>query len=175
VAQAKLLKERTDDYLKKTRALLYIQEDQNEALRKKFKTVEELLEATSPEFIVASRDHLMSMGQSDHADKKAYQKEQYDVVYSCLEEIKRILEAIKVRYINMFLEGRAEDEEDVLDDPASDLFETLRILRSPIPEEQKLQAAQNIKPQVQEVLKILEEKGCPMEMKQELLAAIKSS
>lgn len=76
VAQAKLLKERTEDYLKylfvpfdfsslfsfpstnfsrKTRALLYIQEDENENLRRKFKTVEELLEAANPEFIVASR------------------------------------------------------------------------------------------------------------------------
>jgi len=175
VAQSKLLKERTEDYLKKTRALLYIQEDENEHLRKKFKTVEEILENSNPEFIVASRDYLMSIGQPDAPEKKAYQKEQYDIVYSGFEELKRILEAIKVRYTNMFTEGKLPPEDDIIDDPASDLFDTLAKIRAPIPEEEKLQAIQNLKPQTQELLRVLEEKGCPIEMKQELLAAIKKA
>jgi len=173
VAQAKLLKERTEDYLKKTRALLYIQQDENETLRKKFQTVEALLDDTNPKFIMASKDHLVAMGQSDHPGKKAYQKEQYDVVYSCFEEVKRILEAIRVRYTNAFDESKNDDDDDILDDPASDLFDSLQTLRTPQPEEKKLQATQAIKPQTQEVLRVMDTKDCPLEMKQELLGAIK--
>lgn len=44
----------------------------------------------------------MSIGQPDHDEKKAYQKEQYDIVYSCFEEIKRILEAIKYLFPFIF-------------------------------------------------------------------------
>jgi hypothetical protein len=40
---------------RKTRALLFIQPDENESLRKKFKTVEEIIEDTNPKFILASR------------------------------------------------------------------------------------------------------------------------
>jgi len=174
VAQAKLLKERTEDYLKKTRALLYIQEDENETLRRKFKAVEDILEDSNPKFIMASKDHLMAMGQSDHPQKKAYQKELYDTVYSCFEEIKRILEAIRVRYTNAFDESKQDDpEDDILDDPSTDLFNSLVKARSPIPEEKKLQAVESIKPHTQEVLRVMDTKNCPLEMKQELLGAVK--
>jgi len=172
VAQAKLLKERTEDYLKKTRALLHIQMDENEGLRKKFKTVEEIIEDTNPKFILASKDMLQAMDRPDFAEKKALQKEQYDIAYSCFEEIKRILEAIRVRYSNVFSEGKADEEEDIIDDPASDLFDTLRDMRT-APEEKRLQAIENLKPQIQKILAVLDEKQCPVEMKKELLAAIK--
>jgi len=96
------------------------------------------------------------------------------VAYSCFEEIKRILEAIRVRYTNAFDESKADDEEDIIDDPASDLFDTLQAMRT-APEPKRLQATAQLKPQVERLLAILDEKECPPEMKKELLAAIKKA
>jgi len=175
VMQAKLLKERTEDYLKKTRALLYIQTDENAGLKRKFKTVEDLLEESNPKFILASKEHLMHMGRPSHPPKKKEQEEAFRVVYSCFEEIKRILEAIRARYTNAFDEGKRPEHEDVLDDPASDLFDTLQVLRSSAPEEEKFKASERLKPDTQAVIKALDQKNCPIEMKQELLGAVKQA
>jgi hypothetical protein len=55
---------------------------------------------------------LQAMGKPDAAEKKALQKEQYDVACSCFEEIRRILEAIRVRYTNKFEESKTQQQED---------------------------------------------------------------
>jgi len=58
--------------VKKTRALLYIQEDdrRNDGLRKQFKTVVELLNDSITTFILASKEHLETMHTNEHTEKK---------------------------------------------------------------------------------------------------------
>jgi len=172
VAQAKLNKDRIEDYLKKIKALLYIQADENEKLRTKYTITAELINDTTPNFILATKDYLVDKSK----ESKARQTELYNVTVSCLDELKRILEQIRVRYTNAFDEQREPLDDEILDDPASDLFETLAAIRSPEKTEpEKAPLAALIRPQTQNLLKAMDEKQCPVELKQEALGAIKKA
>jgi len=178
VMQSKLLKEKAEDFAKKTKALLYIQEDdhRNDGLRKQFKTVNELLADTISTFILASKEHLVTMNTAGHTEKKAFQNEQYKAVHACLSELKRICEQIKVRYNNAFDESQSKPVEDDLDDAAADLFDSLANLRLPKMTPKELEDAQKMVPvHTKEVLKVMDNRECPMELQKELIGGVKQA
>jgi len=176
VAQAKLMKEKAEDYAKKTKGLLNIQEDENENLRKKFETTHSLLNESITPFILSSKEHLLTMGTGAHGQNKATQKECYRVVNSCLEQIRTILEQIRARYTNLFKEGKPLEPPpiDDLDEAAADLFDSLAKLKTAKPEN-KLEAAKAVPAATKATLAAMDTHECPMIMKEDLVGAVKQA
>jgi len=90
--------------------------------------------------------------------------------------LKRICQQIKARYTNSFDESQTKPLDEDLDEAANDLFDTLATLRLPNLPPKDLENAQKMLPvQTKEVLKVLDNKECPIELQQELIGAIKKA
>jgi len=135
------------------------------------------LNGAIPTFIVASKEHLQTMGSSEHNEKKEIQKEEHRNVHACLEEIKRILEQIRAKYTNEFNEGKRLVPEplDDLDEAAAELFDSLAALKTPKNEEAKLYAASQIPANTKATLDAMSAHDCPMELKKDLVGQIRQA
>jgi len=179
VPQGKLVKDRAEDFLKKCENLVRIQEGANQSLQDKIENCGVLMKGSIPEFIVKSRDHLVKMGQPSHAGCKQAQQAAYNSVISCLDEINRVLDRIKVKYINAFDEDplKARKELDDLDKAAGALFNNLAKLKIPARADDPgvLAAAEALPVLTKSTLGAMASAGAPQELQREVVAAVKKA
>jgi len=179
VPQGKLVKDRAEDFLKKCENLVRIQEGANQSLQDKIENCGVLMKGSIPEFIVKSRDHLVNMGQPSHAGCKQAQQAAYNSVISCLDEINRVLDRIKVKYINAFDEDplKARKELDDLDKAAGALFNNLAKLKIPARADDPgvLAAAEALPVLTKSTLGAMASAGAPQELQREVVAAVKKA
>eukprot|EP01127_Copromyxa_protea_P013297 TRINITY_DN3567_c0_g1_i1.p1 TRINITY_DN3567_c0_g1~~TRINITY_DN3567_c0_g1_i1.p1 ORF type:complete len:426 (-),score=111.69 TRINITY_DN3567_c0_g1_i1:57-1334(-) len=178
VPQSKLVKDRAEDFLKKCKNLVNIQEGTNKSLKDRVDNVELLLQAAIPNFILKSRDHLINLGQPHHGAVKEEQIEAHKSVVACLDEIGRILERVKAKYANAFDEDglKANRDLDDLDKAANNLFKNLAKLKVPSKSEEETQAATQAVPALtKEVLTAMANHGAQPEHQRELIGVVKGA
>jgi hypothetical protein len=99
VVQAQLLSQRSLEFQGATTNLVKIQEGANDDLHVRVANAEQILKLVIPKFIIDSKEFLLS---HNNAQLKEAQKHAYDDVISCYDEFSKIVERIKVKYINNF-------------------------------------------------------------------------
>jgi len=129
VPQSKLMSQRCTEYFKATQNLVKIQDDENLALHGRVDNVDLLLRKAMPEFILKTKDTIMTDG--NQSQSKEVQKQAYHDVVSCLDELTKILERVKVRYTSEFDEDavKVNTELDALDNAANEVLASVAKLR----------------------------------------------
>jgi len=128
VPQSKLMSQRCTEFFKATQNLVKIQDDENMALHGRVDNVDLLLRKAMPDFILKTKDSIMN----DHQPQlKEMQKQAYHDVESCLDELTKILERVKVKYTSEFDEDavKVNTELDALDNAANDMMASVAKLR----------------------------------------------
>jgi len=122
VPQSKLMSQRCTDYFKATQSLVKIQDDENLALHGRVDNVDLLIRKAMPEFILKTKDHIMNSPSSP--ELKEFQKQSYGDVVSCLDELTKILERVKVKYTSEFDEDavKVNTQLDALDNAANEVL-----------------------------------------------------
>jgi hypothetical protein len=177
VQQAKNMKDRTGEFLKKTSNLVNIQEGQNKGLKERVQNVERILDGHCTTFVLKTRDDLVENTQYSKNQRHAA----YEDLKACLDEINKILQRIKAKYSNLFEEGPlliSQNYED-LDQAAYDVMNTLAKLHVPATtpelEAEKIEAARMLPKHVQQLMSVMAMAGADDDVKRDLIAAIKKA
>lgn len=152
VPQSKLMTQSATDMFKSTQNLVKIQDDENQALHARVDNVDLLLRKAMPNFILKTKDYVVNNNQPE---LKELQKQAYHDVVACLDELGKILERIRVKYITEFDEDavKVNTELDALDNAANDVLASVakyRGLPTDADEEARRVAAEGI-PEVTKV------------------------
>lgn len=146
VDQAKIMSSRCTDFWKSTNNLVRVQDDTNVALITRVENVELLLKQAMPNLILTTKEWLFS---DEDPEAKEHQKQAYHDVISCLDEIKKILERVKVKYTSAFDEDatKVSGELAPVDKALNDVLKKVAALRSlpaNAPEEDRRIAAEGV-------------------------------
>lgn len=101
VTQAQLLSQRSLEYQKATTNLVNIQEGANDDLHVRVQNAELILKQVIPKFIIDSKEFCLS---NNNSQLKENQKHSYNDLIACFDEFTKIVDRIKVKYINTFEE-----------------------------------------------------------------------
>jgi len=128
VPQSKLMSQRCTEFYKATQNLVKVQDDENQALHARVDNVDLLIKKAMPEFILKTKDAVMNDNQPQ---LKEFQKQAYHDVIACLDELTKILERVKVKYVSDFDEDavKVNTELDALDNAANDMLDRVAKLR----------------------------------------------
>jgi len=129
VPQAQLLSTRSLEYQKATTNLVKIQEGANDELQTRVDNAEAILKQVIPKFVIESKEHLLS---NNNPQLKEAQKHSYDDVISCFDEFTKIVDRIKVKYINTFDEDalRINKDQTPFEKSINDVMQAVSKLRS---------------------------------------------
>jgi len=175
VQQAKNLKDRVGEFLRKTQNLINIQEKENKTLKERINNVSHVLDGHVSGFILRTKEYLISPNSENQSHRQAA----YNDVKACLDEINKILQRIKAKYTNSFDEGQLKIEQDLdeIDDKAIELMKTLGQLHAPAVtpdmEAAKIEHARALPGKTQEMLSVMAQAGADPELKRELVGAVK--
>eukprot|EP01123_Difflugia_compressa_P000092 TRINITY_DN1019_c0_g4_i1.p1 TRINITY_DN1019_c0_g4~~TRINITY_DN1019_c0_g4_i1.p1 ORF type:complete len:425 (+),score=99.93 TRINITY_DN1019_c0_g4_i1:91-1365(+) len=131
VTQTQLFTRKTKDFEKATSNLVKIQEGTNEDLQGRLDNAQQMMKKAIPDFIVTSKDYILN----SNPQLKEQQKLSYEDVLVCLEELNKILERVRVKYINAFDEDiQRATNPSPLEQAIHDVMQAVAKLRSLPPE-----------------------------------------
>jgi chemotaxis protein histidine kinase CheA len=177
VTQAQLLSMRSNEYQKATTNLVKIQEGANDDLQVRVDNAEHLLKQVIPKFIIESKEFFLS---NNDPQLKEAQKHAYDDVIGCLDELTKIVDRIKVKYINTFDEDamRIPVHSTPLERAVNDAMQAVAKLRSLPPDmlpEQRQAYQEAIPKTTKQALFEFDNAGATPEEKQELIRCVKQA
>jgi len=177
VPQSRLMSNRCTEYFKATQNLVKIQDDENLALHARVDNVDLLLRKAMPEFILKTKDAVFNDGQPQ---LKEMQKQAYHDIVSCLDEITKILERVKVKYSSEFDEDavKVNTEIDALDNAANEVLASVAKLRGmPLDADDEIRrvAAEGIPEKTKVTLSEMAKLSATPEHKKELVEQVKKA
>eukprot|EP01125_Pyxidicula_operculata_P008167 TRINITY_DN2761_c0_g1_i1.p1 TRINITY_DN2761_c0_g1~~TRINITY_DN2761_c0_g1_i1.p1 ORF type:complete len:433 (+),score=135.46 TRINITY_DN2761_c0_g1_i1:66-1364(+) len=176
VDRAKLMSTRCSEHWKAVSNLVSIQGDTNAALENRVQNVDILLKQALPLMIVRTKDSLYN---PDDAEMKELQKQAYADVVSCLDELKKILDRIKVKYTSTFDEDATKvgGELHPLDKAVNNILKQVAKFRA-TPEslpDDKQAAADEISPATKSALGEFDKLRAKPDDRQQLVSCVKQA
>jgi len=176
VPQAQLLSKRSLDYSRATTNLVKIQEGANEDLQSRVDNADHILKQVIPKFILESKESILS---NNNQQLKEGQKHSYDDVISCYDEFSKIVERIKVKYINTFDEDALRINKDSpLEKSINDVLQAVSKLRTLPPDmlpEERQTYQEAIPRTTKQALVEFDNFGATPEDKQDLIRCVKQA
>jgi len=178
VPQSKLMSQRCTEYFKATQNLVKIQDDENLALHGRVDNVDLLLRKAMPEFILKTKDSVLT--NPPRSELKEFQKQAYHDVVSCLDELTKILERVKVKYTSDFDEDavKVNTQLDALDVAANEVLGQVAKLRGmPLDadEDSRRVVAEGIPEATKVTLSEMAKLRATPEMKKEMVEQVKKA
>jgi hypothetical protein len=176
VPQAQQLSTRCNQYQAAASNLVKIQEGANEELQTRVDNAEQILKQVFPKFIIESKEFCLS---NNDPQLKEAQKHAYDDLSGCLDEISKIVDRIKVKYLNTFEEDALRiNQPSPLDKSINDVLQAVAKLRSLPPDllpDQRHVYQEAVPKTTKAAIAEFDNAGATTEHKQELVKCVKQA